>query len=568
MPRNGSGSYTRAAGTPYVYNTVIDQDVVNGEMDDIATALTNSLAKNGETTPTADLPMGTWKHTGVGAATARTHYARAAEVQDGTLTHLTSAAGTDTITASAALSMTAYAVGQEFEFIPANTNTGAATLNINSIGAGAVQLNGAALTGGEIRQNVPVKVKVTAATPVFEIIGNGAFLPSITGATKAGIQAQTYTAFTTGGTSTAYTLTPTPALTALATSQRFRVAFHTAAGTTPTLAVSGLTAKNLKYKDSTGAKQAVTSTQIPSGWVADVEYDGTDWVVLDVPPTSAAGGKVQDFRLTLTSGTPVTTANVTGATTIYCTPHIGNQIALYDGSAWNVRTSAEFSLALGTLTSGKPYDVFCYDNSGTPTLEFLVWTDDTNRATALTRQDGVFVKSGDATRRYLGTFYTTSTTQTEDSASKRYLWNYYHRVEKELLRIEGTDTWNYTTASYQQANASALNQVSVLAGVNEDAVSVKVQCAVRNTSAGVGVQVAIGLDSTTAFHANCLVGAQVSQVANIEVLVVSSLDAFVGLGQHDLVWLERSAASGTTTWVGDNGAPTARQSGISGVWRC
>lgn len=69
MARNGSGTYTRVTGTPYIYGTVIDQVVVNSEFDDIATALTNSLAKNGETTPTGNLPMGGYKLTGLGAAT-------------------------------------------------------------------------------------------------------------------------------------------------------------------------------------------------------------------------------------------------------------------------------------------------------------------------------------------------------------------------------------------------------------------------------------------------------------------------------------------------------------------
>lgn len=106
------------------------------------------------------------------------------------------------------------------------------------------------------------------------------------------IQNQTVTAFTTGGTSTAYTLTPTPAITANAANQRFRVKFNAAAGATPTLAVSGLTALNLKYKDSAGAKQAITSVQVPINWVSDVENDGTDWVVLDVPPSAAASETV------------------------------------------------------------------------------------------------------------------------------------------------------------------------------------------------------------------------------------------------------------------------------------
>lgn len=149
----------------------------------------------------------------------------------------------------------------------------------------------------------------------------------------ADIQAQTATAFTTGGSNTAYTLTPTPALAALATNQRFRVNFHTAAGATPTLAISGLTAKSLKYKDAGGNKQAVTSTQIPSGWISDVEYDGTDYVLLDVPaldrqiqPITASVGSnaltitlnptTLDFRsATLTSGT-VNTRTVAAAISV------------------------------------------------------------------------------------------------------------------------------------------------------------------------------------------------------------------------------------------------------------
>jgi len=96
------------------------------------------------------------------------------------------------------------------------------------------------------------------------------------------VQGQLATAFTTGGSSTAYTLTPTPALTALATGQEFDVTFHTAAGSAPTLAVSGLTAKNLKWRDSTGTKRAVTAVQVPSNWRSRVVYDGTDYIVREV----------------------------------------------------------------------------------------------------------------------------------------------------------------------------------------------------------------------------------------------------------------------------------------------
>ncbi len=79
MARNGSGTYSRAVSA-YVYNTVIDQAAVNSEMDDIATALTGSLAKDGQTVPTANIPLGGYRLTGVGVATATTDALTAATI--------------------------------------------------------------------------------------------------------------------------------------------------------------------------------------------------------------------------------------------------------------------------------------------------------------------------------------------------------------------------------------------------------------------------------------------------------------------------------------------------------
>jgi hypothetical protein len=215
------------------------------------------------------------------------------------------------------------------------------------------------------------------------------------------------------------------------------------------------------------------------------------------PPPVVDATIVNDFRLTLTTSVPVTTSDVVGASTIYCTPYKGNQITLYDGTNWNLVTSSQFSLALSGLTSGKPYDVFCYDNAGTATLEFLVWTNDTTRATALAYQDGVLIKSGDATRRYLGTFYTTGTTTTEDSAAKRYLWNYYNRVRRTMSRLETTASWTYTTAAFRQANGSALNQLNYVCGLAEDEVEATVQASATSSAGSAYMQVGIGVDSTT-----------------------------------------------------------------------
>jgi len=271
---------------------------------------------------------------------------------------------------------------------------------------------------------------------------------------------------------------------------------------------------------------------------------------------------VADGRLTLTTGTPVTTADVTGAGTLYYTPYIGNRIAVYDGSNWKIRSFSEISLAL-SVSSGTNYDVFVYDNSGTLTLELTAWTNDTTRATALTTQDGIYVKTGATTRRYLGTIRASGANQTEDSLSKRFVWNCYNRVPRAMAVVESTDSWTYTTATIRQVRGSTANQLAFVRGLDEDGVRAWSQSEVQNTSAGIGVASGIGLDSTTAFKAGSIYGNVQTYTANSPTIVPGSYSGYPGLGYHFLAWLEYSIAGGTSTWIGDSGG-TFVQAGIFG----
>ena len=159
MARNGAGTYTLPAGNPVTTGTTISSTWANNTLNDIASSLTTSLAYDGQTLPVANLPMGTYAHTGVGNATVRTMYAAAGQVQDGTFQYLTTIAGTNNITAVAALSMSALAAGQTFRFIAAATNTGGVTLNINSLGAKNITKNGTtSLTANDILINSVVEV--------------------------------------------------------------------------------------------------------------------------------------------------------------------------------------------------------------------------------------------------------------------------------------------------------------------------------------------------------------------------------------------------------------------------
>lgn len=157
MPRNGSGTYTLPAGNPVVGGTTVAITWGNTTMQDIRDALTASIAKDGQTTPSANLPMGGFKHTGVATGTARTHYAAIAQLQDGDTTLVGAVAGTNTITGNLTPAITAYTTGMCVVLIPVGNNTGAATLQLNGI-TGAkpiVKLDGDALLADNLVLGVP-----------------------------------------------------------------------------------------------------------------------------------------------------------------------------------------------------------------------------------------------------------------------------------------------------------------------------------------------------------------------------------------------------------------------------
>jgi hypothetical protein len=295
--------------------------------------------------------------------------------------------------------------------------------------------------------------------------------------------------------------------------------------------------------------------------------DGSVWAST-APASPESDLAICEGRLTLTSGTAVTTADVTGATSIYFTPYKGSRIALYDGSSdWNIRTFTEITIALGTLTDAKPYDLFAYDNSGTVTFDSpLVWTNGTTRATALALQNGVLVKTGATTRRYIGTFYTTAATTTEDSFAKRLLFNYAQRVERPMQVLETTDNWAYTSSTIRQANGSTANQLAFVVGVVEDAITASVQVVASSGTAGQSIFAGVGLDSTSAFASATRLWHKTA-VAGYQSGLGGQYCGYPGLGYHFLSWLERGNDSGTTTWIGDDGAATTAQGGIQGMIR-
>jgi hypothetical protein len=280
------------------------------------------------------------------------------------------------------------------------------------------------------------------------------------------------------------------------------------------------------------------------------------------------------FRLTGVSATPVMVADSSSLSTIYLAQYTGNAIALYDGANWQlIAPAAEPSLAVTGRTTDLPFDVFAYNNAGTVTLEFLDWTSATARATGLTRVDGVWTKTGDATRRWVGSCRARSATTfhwvlSGDGASgptKIDLFNADNRVEVNGLHKETTDTWTYTTATIRQARGSTNNQIDVMVGVQEEFFEAVLTVTSRNSTISIARQVGIGYDSTTVFSG--IEAAVDNTVASINCCQVADHANQPGIGRHFYSWNEISTATGTCTWVGDD-ASTRLQSGMRYKWRC
>lgn len=66
--------------------------------------------------------------------------------------------GTNTVTLTYGVAPAAYVAGDVYVFIVGTTNTGSTTINVNSLGAKTVKLNGANLAGGELKSGEVVIV--------------------------------------------------------------------------------------------------------------------------------------------------------------------------------------------------------------------------------------------------------------------------------------------------------------------------------------------------------------------------------------------------------------------------
>jgi hypothetical protein len=143
--RTGSTVWTQARDASVKINAA-DHDAHD---QDLAAGIQACLKKDGGNSPTANIPMGGFKLTGLPAGTSGTD---SAALGQGLLAVTSS--GTDTITATLSPAPAAYVSGQRYFFKAGGTNSGATTIEFNSLGAKTVKKmaggSATALVGGEI----------------------------------------------------------------------------------------------------------------------------------------------------------------------------------------------------------------------------------------------------------------------------------------------------------------------------------------------------------------------------------------------------------------------------------
>lgn len=403
--------------------------------------------------------------------------------------------------------------------------------------------------------------------------------------TEAQVQAQTHTAFGTTGGAT-FVLTPSPALGAYAAGVCFDVTFNFTCGDDATINISGLGAINLVKQKADGTYTNVKSGDIQFGHRSRVRLLSVSLALVERLPaaTPADAASVPAGRITLTSGTPVTAADVSGATTVYFTPYRGNKVPVYDGVTWSMRTIGELSQTTSDTTkspaavaNNSNYDLFVWDDSGTMRCtRGPAWSSDTSRGTgAGTTELSLFegryynannITNGPAAGRgtYVGTIRSDGSAQINDTMAKRHVWNMYNRVARPMRVLESADSWNYSTAAWRQMNNSTANQLDFVRGLDEDSVHAETNQEVSSSTATIRIaRCAIGLDSVTAFATGCMPG-RIPVSSDAVRGATASYVGLPGIGRHYLAALEQGAGSDTQTWSGDGGSPTFIQNGITG----
>ena len=241
-------------------------------------------------------------------------------------------------------------------------------------------------------------------------------------------------------------------------------------------------------------------------------------------------------RLTLSSGQPVMTSNVTAAGSIYYDTFADNQCPVYNGTTMVPLTIASDEISMGlsstNVLAGNVYDVWAVNNAGSLALGVgPAWTSSTARGTGagtsqVTFQNGIRTNAVSLTHVYggaagttdygpvsanqatlLGSFYANANGKLDmnfmpagaSGGTNNFLClsNAYNRIEYSASCYDSKASWTYASTSWRQADASTANQINMLDCIGTSLIDASYQCGCT-TSTGGGLQIGINRGTTSA----------------------------------------------------------------------
>lgn len=292
-------------------------------------------------------------------------------------------------------------------------------------------------------------------------------------------------------------------------------------------------------------------------------------------------------RLTLSSATPVQTADMSGASTVYYDCYNGNVVPVGSSPSNLTIGSCEISmvLAAANVLSGSVYDIFGVSNSGT--LVICVgpaWSSTTSRGTGAgtTELDqtngGLWTNKNSLTNcygggagttnygsvsahagTYLGSLYATANGQTTlqfapaaaagGSHPVVGLYNAYNRVVSVTMEQDSTASWTYSTTTWRALNNNSNNRITWLDGLGQSRViaSFVVGCL---PAVNVTCQTGVNIDSTSATPGGVYGNSYNANLAsNADDMELAAGTTYIGLGVHYAQAMEIRAFGSSTITV-------------------
>jgi hypothetical protein len=298
-------------------------------------------------------------------------------------------------------------------------------------------------------------------------------------------------------------------------------------------------------------------------------------------------------RLTLTTNTPVMTADVLAATTVYYSSYVNDIVPIYDGTNWKQSAlGGQISLALdsnsghtGYQQSGKLFDLVIRDNAGTPQLcTGPAWTSNTARASAVAMQNGIWTNSGSWTVKcdttsstetcaanqctYVGTMYASANGQTGLQCQPAIaaggptgggyinIWNAYNRAPISCQERDSTMQWTDSTAGDRNANNSVNNRIHFVDGLQQSPIEGSYTVQAANNTLGKKCIIGVILDTGSA-RTYAFMAAPTSTLANNWLTLVAPATYSPQLGRHSFIAREDidSVGSNTCTFNQVSSAP-------------